>query len=81
METKMVKDDLNIVDSKKKKAITNFHLPRFHEITNVGLYLEQTVKFINNYLKPLGEAEITGSMASNYVKHKLLQNPIKKQYY
>ena len=81
MEIEMVKVDLNSVDSKKKNAITDFHLPRFYEITNVGLYLEQTVKFINNYLKPLGEPEITGSMASNYVKHKLLQNPIKKQYY
>ncbi|MEA5026990.1 MAG: DUF1836 domain-containing protein [Erysipelotrichaceae bacterium] len=61
-------------------TIKNFRLPRYLEITNVGLYLEQTVKFINGYLAPLGEPEITASMVSNYVKLKLLANPDRKQY-
>ena len=61
--------------------ISGFRLPRFNEITNVGLYLEQTVKFVNSYLAPLGGADITGSMISNYVKQKLVPNPVKKQYY
>ncbi len=42
-------------------------LPRYHEITNVGLYLEQTAKFVNQYLKELNQPELTNSMISNYV--------------
>ena len=61
--------------------IDKFHLPRFSEIPDVGLYLEQTVKLLNSYLAPLGEAELTASMVSNYVKQKLLPRPEKKLYY
>lgn len=68
-----------------KKAISisiqDFRLPRYEEIPDVGFYLEQTVKYINNYLTPLDNSSLTGSMISNYVKKKLIDNPIKKQYY
>lgn len=47
----------------------------------MGLYLEQTTKYINGQLSPLGCMEITSSMISNYVKKGLLPNPIKKQYF
>jgi len=71
----------NELKDKMLSSFTDFHLPRYGEITNVGLYLEQTVKFINNYLMPLEGLEITSSMISNYVKQRLIANPIKKQYY
>lgn len=61
-------------------AITALRLPRYHEIPNVGLYLEQTVKYINECLAPLTEEAITSSMVSNYVKRSLVDNPQKKQY-
>jgi len=61
-------------------SIKNFRLPRYHEIPNVGLYLEQTSKYITDYLQPLGEINVTGSMISNYVKKKLIANPVKKMY-
>ena len=70
----------NELKEKISKSITGFRLPRYKEITDVGLYLEQTVRYVNAQLKPLGEAEITGSMVSNYVKQKLVANPQKKQY-
>lgn len=57
-----------------------FRLPKYKEIPNVGLYLEQTVKYINESLEPLGYS-ITSSMLSNYVKHGYISRPIKKQYY
>ena len=60
--------------------IEEFRLPRYREIPNVGLYLDQTVKYINSYLAPLGNMEITASMVSNYVKKGLIPNPVKKQY-
>lgn len=64
-----------------QEQIKNFRMPRYHEIPNVGLYLEQTAKYINSYLSPLGDMEITTSMISNYVKKGYISNPIKKQYY
>lgn len=62
-------------------SIQNFRMPRYHELPNVGLYLEQTAKYINSFLAPLGCMEITTSMISNYVKQKLIDGPVKKQYY
>lgn len=72
-----IRDD---IQSNLKQSVENFHLPRYHEIPDVGLFLEQTVRLINQYLQPLGGMEITPSMVSNYVKHKLIDPPIKKQY-
>ena len=66
---------------KVQEGLAEFRLPRYKEITDVGLYLEQTVKLVNTALSPLGEPSLTTSMVSNYVKQKLLANPIKKQYY
>ena len=72
---------MNEMKENMKNSIVGFRLPRFEEITNDGLYLEQTVKYINFFLEPLGEPEITASMISNYVKHKLVKAPERKQYF
>ena len=63
-----------------KTVIQGFHLPRYQDLPNMGLYLEQTTKYINHFLAPLGCIEITSSMISNYVKKGLIANPVKKQY-
>ena len=63
------------------ESIRGFRLPRYAEIPTVGLYLEQTIKFINAHLAPLGCMELTGSMVSNYVKKGLIPAPVKKQYF
>ncbi len=62
------------------KAIESYHLPLFNEIPDVGLYLNQCATYINRALSPLFGISITESMISNYVKKKLIANPIKKQY-
>ena len=62
------------------RSIADFRLPRYNEIPNVGLYLEQATKYVCEYLEPLGEYTLTPSMISNYVKKGLIANPIKKQY-
>lgn len=71
------------MEMKRRMAdnIRGFRLPRYAEIPTVGLYLEQTIKYINGYLAPLGCLELTGSMVSNYVKKGLIPAPVKKQYY
>lgn len=61
-------------------SIRDFSLPRYYDIPNVGLYLEQTSKYISERLSCLGEFSLTGSMISNYVKKGLIANPVKKQY-
>ncbi len=60
--------------------IAGFRLPRYEQIPDVGLYLEQTVKYISGYLQVVQKNCITSSMVSNYVKMGLLRNPVKKQY-
>jgi len=61
-------------------AVQQLHLPHYQEIPNVGLFLDQTAKYICEYLRPLQENALTGSMISNYVKKGLIANPVKKQY-
>lgn len=61
--------------------LASFHLPRYSELPDMGLYLEQTTKYINQCLAPLGCIEVTGSMIRNYVKMGLVSHPVKKQYY
>lgn len=61
-------------------TLQDFRLPRFQELPSVGLYLEQTTKYISQYLDPLEENCLTSSMISNYVKRKLITSPVKKQY-
>ncbi len=61
--------------------IKDFRLPRYAELPNMGLYLEQVTKYINGYVVPLGYVEITTSMVSNYVKKGVIASPEKKQYY
>ena len=60
--------------------IAGFRLPRYTQLPDVGLYLEQAVRYINARLAPLGEPELTSSMVSNYVKQSLIPAPIRKQY-
>ncbi len=61
-------------------SVYQFHMPRYAEIPTVGLYLEQTVLYLNRALEPLGCPEMTPSMVSNYVKKGYIGKPMKKQY-
>ena len=61
-------------------TVQDFHLPRYHEVPDVGLYLEQVTSYISGVLSSLQSISITGSMISNYVKKDLVSNPIKKRY-
>lgn len=61
------------------EPIRTFRLPRYHELPDVGLYLDQVVRYVNRYIL-LKENELTLSMVSNYVKQKLIPGPVKKSY-
>lgn len=62
------------------ETVREFRLPRYAEIPNMGLYLEQATKYVGEYLAPLGEFSLTPSMISNYVKKGLIASPVRKQY-
>ena len=62
------------------EAMATFRLPRYDQLPDMGLYLEQITKYINQCLAPLGCIEVTSSMIRNYVKMGLVNNPAHKQY-
>ena len=63
------------------QKVADFRLPRYNELPNVGLYLEQTTEYINGYLSAIGCPTLTASMISNYVKSRIIAPPLKKRYY
>ena len=71
----------NQIKQEMAESIKDFRMPRYHELPNEGLYLEQTTQYINSVLAPLGCMELTSSMISNYVKKGIIASPIKKLYY
>ena len=43
----------------------DFALPRYAELPSVGLYLDQTVQYVNGYFRAFPGVELTASMGSN----------------
>lgn len=65
-------------------AHSNFHIPRWNELPNLDLYLDQLVTVLEKYLKDYignkDETIITKTMINNYVKKGLIKPPKKKKY-
>lgn len=61
-------------------AMEGFRLPRYGELPDVGLYLDQVVQYVNAAIAQLGLVPLTGSMVGNYVKQGLIESPVKKRY-
>ncbi len=68
------------IKERLKDSLRDFRMPRYEQLPDVGLYLEQTVQLINQYLAPLHESALTASMVSNYVKKGLVARPQGKRY-
>lgn len=60
--------------------IQDFKLPRYEQLPDVGLFLDQVVKYVNRYTTLCEETQLTPSMVSNYVKQKIIPGPTKKSY-
>lgn len=71
----------NYLEGQFAEKVEGFRLPRYNELPDMGLYLEQVTRYINGLICPIGCAEITPSMVSNYVKKSVIPAPQKKQYY
>ncbi len=65
----------------KKEDILKYHLPRYEEIPDIGLFMEQLIYYLEHNLLLLeDDKKITKTMINNYVKHELVPQPIKKRY-
>lgn len=66
--------------------VENFHLPRWHELPDLNLYMDQVLTYINETLGVIDtetmdrEKLLTAAMINNYVKHNLIPKPEKKRY-
>ena len=62
---------------------TAFSYPKWEEIPNINLYLDQVLLYVNQICPPASpdkEKGLTASMVNNYVKHGYLPKPDKKKY-
>lgn len=65
------------------REIASFSLPKYKELPSVELYMEQVLSFVNGALSslhPNSEKALTSFMVNNYVKAKLIDEPVKKRY-
>ena len=65
------------------KDIETLRLPRYEDLSNIPLYLDQILEYINDALGTLfvfDESILTQAMINNYVKQKAVPAPIKKRY-
>lgn len=66
------------------ESVEGFKLPRWEELPDFDLYMDQVLGFLERYMDTFGkdskEKLITNSMINNYVKLGLIKAPIKKKY-
>ena len=64
--------------------LIHFHLPRWQELPDLELYMDQVITLVDQYLSPVIKDErhplLTAAMVNNYVKKKIIPSPIKKKY-
>ena len=57
--------------------------PKWEDIPNIDLYLDQVLLYVNQVCAPISpdkDKGLTASMVNNYVKHGYLTKPDKKKY-
>ena len=62
---------------------SNFSYPKWQDIPNIDLYLDQVLLYVNQVCAPISpdkDKGLTASMVNNYVKHGYLTKPDKKKY-
>ena len=55
-------------------------LPKWDDLPNFDLYMDQVVALMTEYTGPLGIEPVTPAMINNYVKNKVIVAPTKKKY-
>ncbi len=81
-DTRLVAGKLN----RWGRFMRQFTLPEYEEIPNLGLYMDQVLTLMNQYMAPLASANpedsmLTAATINNYVRMKVMPAPLKKKYY
>lgn len=66
------------------EKLSGVRLPRWEELPDFGLYLDQMLMLLSQHLEGYdmgGEKQLTSSMVNNYVKMGAIPAPEKKKYY
>ena len=69
-----------------EKYLDEYKLPDWEDIPDIGLYMEQVIallKYYLDYLPPELKEEqfLTAAAINNYVRKKVMPEPVKKKYY
>ena len=68
----------------EQEIISKIHIPRWNELPEIDLYLDQVVNYIEKYLGQYNANKedkiITKTMINNYVKLGIMPAPTKKKY-
>ena len=67
----------------KIKIFSSFHMPRYAELPEIELYMDQVISVIDKYIGAFsasGDPVLTPSMINNYVKNRVIPSPEKKKY-
>ena len=74
----------DFLKSESVQMLMKLHLPRYHELPALELYMDQVISVTNQILSPLFPESstpiLTATMINNYVRRKLVCPPIKKRY-
>ena len=68
------------------KNVVTYELPRWDDLPDISLYLDQLLEYIHEILNPIfiidedKDVYLTAAMVNNYVKHKYIPAPVKKKY-
>ena len=75
-------ENINIEMKKFEEELSNFHIPRYEDLPDIELYMDQVLALINKQLFIISNNEnvITPSMVNNYVKFGLIPSPKGKRY-
>lgn len=63
-----------------KESFEQFNIPTYSDIPDIGLYLDQVVRYVNSSFMDFPEMNVTASMLTNYVKLKIVSKSGKKTY-
>ncbi len=66
--------------------LLHYRLPDWEAIPDLGLYMEQVLVLLKQYLDflpsgPKDDALVTAAAINNYVRKKMMPEPVKKRYY
>jgi len=65
------------------EKMSKYHIPRWNELPEIDIYMDQVVVLMEKYLAVFDDGEnkpITPAIISNYVKNEYIPAPVKKKY-